>query len=227
MYYIYCYTNKINNHKYIGQTSHLARRKSEHRYAAFTPIAKDYSLLFHKKIRQYGLENFEFEVLEEIDTEDLDYVDEREYYWIKEKNSFVKNGQGYNITLGGQGKGRHRLIQKEKVLRIIELLKNTATSQSEIAQIEEVSPGLVSKINNGTYFPIPEIKYPIRNNRISLEILQSVAYSLLNSELTRQEIADLYGVSLSTVKRIKSGERKIEGFEHSFPIRKPVSTISD
>ena len=26
MYYIYCYTNKINNHKYVGQTNNLKRR---------------------------------------------------------------------------------------------------------------------------------------------------------------------------------------------------------
>lgn len=226
MYYIYCYTNKINNHKYVGQTSHVNRRKSEHKYAAFTPNANDYSLLFHKKLRQYGLDNFDFEILEEIETEDLDYVDEREQYWIKEKNSFVKNGQGYNITLGGQNKGRHKSIEREKVLKVIGLLRNTELSQSEISKIEQLSPGLVSKINTGVYFPIQGVKYPIRSNKISSDILQSVAYTLLNSDLTRQEIADMFGVSLSTVKRIKSGEKKIEGFEDSFPIRKPVSTIS-
>ena len=54
MYYIYCYTNNINGHKYVGQTSYPARRKSEHKYAAFTPSSEEYNLLFHKKLRQYG-----------------------------------------------------------------------------------------------------------------------------------------------------------------------------
>ena len=225
MYYIYCYTNKINGKKYIGQTSHLSRRKSEHKYAAFNPNAKDYSLLFHQKIRQYGIENFEFTVLEQIDTENLDYVDEREQYWINKEQTFVKNGKGYNITLGGQSRGRHKLIEKEKVLKIIELLSNSQLSQQEISLQEKVSPGLVSRINVGSYYPIEGITYPIRNNKIPIDILKGVAYSLLNTNLTRQEIADLYGVSLSTVKRIKSGERKIEGFEDCFPLKKPVSTI--
>ena len=26
MYYIYCYTNKLNDHKYVGQTNNLQRR---------------------------------------------------------------------------------------------------------------------------------------------------------------------------------------------------------
>ena len=70
MYYIYCYTNKINNKKYVGQTSNLARRKSEHRYAAFNNQSKEYDHIFHKKLRDYGEDNFIFEILEEIDTTD-------------------------------------------------------------------------------------------------------------------------------------------------------------
>ena len=30
MYYIYCYTNKINGHTYVGQTSDPVRRNREH-----------------------------------------------------------------------------------------------------------------------------------------------------------------------------------------------------
>lgn len=29
MYYIYCYTNKINGHQYVGQTNNIDRRKKE------------------------------------------------------------------------------------------------------------------------------------------------------------------------------------------------------
>ena len=29
MYYIYCYTNKLNNHKYVGQTNNYERRIRE------------------------------------------------------------------------------------------------------------------------------------------------------------------------------------------------------
>ena len=35
MNYIYCYTNKINQHKYVGQTNNLNRRVREHRSCVF------------------------------------------------------------------------------------------------------------------------------------------------------------------------------------------------
>ena len=62
MNYIYSYTNKINGHRYIGQTNNIERRKREHRSCAFNKESKQYLDLFHTKLRQYGEENFNFEI---------------------------------------------------------------------------------------------------------------------------------------------------------------------
>lgn len=218
MYYIYCYTNNINNKKYIGQTSAIGRRKSEHKYAAFNPDAKDYNLLFHQKLRQYGIENFTFEILEEIDTLDLDYVDEREQYWIQEKESFVKTGKGYNITLGGQQQARHKQIDAETVLQIIDLLQNSNLTQKAISEKFGVTQSIIIKINRGEYLGQPDIKYPIRINSISDDIKQSIAFLLVNSNMTQIDIAKQFGVSRSTVKRIQSGDIKVEGY-NTYPLR--------
>lgn len=51
MYYIYCYKNKLNGHKYVGQTNNVQRRIKEHRSAAFNENSDDYNNLFHSKIR--------------------------------------------------------------------------------------------------------------------------------------------------------------------------------
>ena len=217
MYYIYCYTNKINGHKYIGQTSYPARRKSEHRYAAFTPSSEEYNLLFHKKLRQYGEENFSFEILEEIDSNDLKIVDNKESYWIEKMSSHVKTGKGYNLTLGGQGLGRHKKISEEKIRLIVELLGNSQLTQKAIAEQVGVSQSTIININRGIGFQVPGVSYPVRQNGISDNIKQGIAYLLINTNKTRQQIADEMGVSLSTVKRIKSGETKVEGY--NFPIR--------
>ena len=64
MYYIYCYINKINGYKYIGQTNNLKRRIREHRSCALNPKSSSYNDLIHSKMRQYGINNFEIEVLE-------------------------------------------------------------------------------------------------------------------------------------------------------------------
>lgn len=98
--YIYCYTNKINGKKYVGQTNNIERRKREHKSVSFNVKSPQYKDLFHQKIREYGIDNFNFEILETIDSENQEYIDEREIYWIKEKRSFVQEN-GYNLTLGG------------------------------------------------------------------------------------------------------------------------------
>ena len=217
MYYIYCYTNNINGHKYVGQTSYPARRKSEHKYAAFTPSSEEYNLLFHKKLRQYGEENFSFEILEEIETNDLNLVDSREIYWIEKLSSHIKTGKGYNLTLGGQSLGRHKEITEEKVRLVVKLLSENQLTQKAIAEQVGLSQGTIININRGIGSQIPGVSYPIRQIGISDDIKQGIAYLLTNTKKTRQQIADEMGVSLSTVKRIKSGEIKVEGY--SFPIR--------
>ena len=87
---IYKVTNKINGKVYIGQSVDIGRRWREHM------TAKD-EIYFHKAIQKYGVENFEWEVIERCKKKDLD---EREIYWIEYYDSFNK---GYNCTKGGDG----------------------------------------------------------------------------------------------------------------------------
>ena len=208
MYYIYSYKNKKNGKRYIGQTISPPRRKSEHKYAAFTSTSPEYDLLFHRKLREYGEDGFEFEILEEINSNDLNLVDEREIYWINFYKSYVKMGEGYNLTLGSQGKGRHKVLEEEKIDTIINLLENTKMTYKQINAQEGISLGTIVNINNGNYPNLPDRKYPIRKRFITQEEKEKVSYLLKTTKLTRQQIADEVGVSLSTVERIKAGTLK-------------------
>ena len=84
---IYEIKNKINGKIYIGQ--HLSNE-----LGSYWGSGK----LIKKAINKYGIENFERSILERCSSKDE--LNEREKYWIKEKNSLVN---GYNLTEGGTG----------------------------------------------------------------------------------------------------------------------------
>lgn len=73
---IYKYTNKINNKTYIGLSNNIERRKNEHQYFA-NHIQDTY---FHKALYKYGIENFDFEILETFETNDRVLLGQREQY---------------------------------------------------------------------------------------------------------------------------------------------------
>lgn len=89
---IYKYTNKINGQIYIGQSSDISSRYEQHIYDA----AKRAKTVIDKAIQKYGIENFNFEIIEECSKEELD---SREKYWIQYYDSY---NNGYNSTIGGK-----------------------------------------------------------------------------------------------------------------------------
>ena len=95
---IYKYTNKVNNHIYIGLTNNLKRRDSDHISASKNPKHKDYNSPFHRALRKYGRDNFSLSILE--DNIPMDLLKEREIYWIEYYNAY-KDKQHYNSTPGG------------------------------------------------------------------------------------------------------------------------------
>lgn len=91
---IYKLTNKINGKCYIGQSVDIKKRLENHMClnGAKYPGQVAYNYPLYRAMRKYGRENFESEVLENCEVEDLA---ERELHYIKKYNS-VKNG--YNQT---------------------------------------------------------------------------------------------------------------------------------
>ena len=75
---IYKITNIINNKSYIGKSNNIEKRFKEHQHLAFTTGHKEYEKTLYKAFRKYGLDNFNFEILEEL--EDYSLSGEREKY---------------------------------------------------------------------------------------------------------------------------------------------------
>lgn len=87
---IYKITNKLTNKAYVGQSTDIARRFKEHCTKGETsriPLDRD--------ILTFGSQNFELEILEECNVDDLN---KRETYWITTLDT-VNNG--YNQNYGG------------------------------------------------------------------------------------------------------------------------------
>ena len=90
---IYQFYNKLTKKSYIGKSIDIESRFKSHLKTA--ERGEGYHI--HSSISKYGLENFDFNILEECLEEDLN---EREIYYIKKFNSFEN---GYNLTAGGDG----------------------------------------------------------------------------------------------------------------------------
>jgi len=105
---IYKATNKINGKVYVGQTIRgLSDRKYNH---LLESKLRRYNSIFHRAIKKYKPINFEWEVLEYCDSKEE--LNEMEFHYIKQYNSFVPNG--YNLTLGGEGSCGFKVSDKTK-----------------------------------------------------------------------------------------------------------------
>lgn len=87
---IYLMTNKLNGKAYIGQSRNMKKRWQSHGYPSNLKPGR----VLSRAISKYGLENFEFVVLEECPINNLN---EREMHYI----SLLK--PIYNMTTGGRG----------------------------------------------------------------------------------------------------------------------------
>ena len=100
---IYCWRNKTNGKRYIGQTYREGRRKKDH----LTEANKQYGVLnsFHTALREEGVDNFIYRVLFKCESEDKDelkrILNEKEQYYILKYKSFLTEF-GYNETINGQ-----------------------------------------------------------------------------------------------------------------------------
>lgn len=213
---IYKFTNVINGHSYIGQSRNIENRKKKHLQFSFNPNASDYDVVFHRAIRKYGVENFEFEVLEECSCEELN---DREKYYIQQYNTLIPNG--YNMVHGGHCAIGTKLSLND-VEDITNLLRNTDMSNIDIAKLYNISTTFVSGINTGKRWK-RDINYPIRATAwagvtLNEESVKQIIKLIQTTNLSFLEIGRQFNVKEHCISAINRG-RAWKQTDIEYPIR--------
>ena len=95
---IYMIKNLHNDKIYIGQSVNIKKRWEQHIKTSKNKRNKSYKYPLYKEMRIYGIDAFQFSILE-ICEEPL--LNQQEIYWIEKYEAF-KNPSHYNRTAGGR-----------------------------------------------------------------------------------------------------------------------------
>lgn len=213
---IYCYTNRINGKKYIGQTINPQQRYNAHKSSYQNPNDKEYDSLLHRAFRKYGFENFQYEILVK-DIDNTDVLNELEIYYIKKFNCQTPNG--YNVESGGKNCARPKTLEHRKKeiwgqaklteLEVIELRK---AYQNKKSPTEIYNKKYKDRLHYNSFLNIwvgkryglimPEVFQTGRHTKLTAEIVKQIRKDRAQTNLSYDKLAEKYGVSKGTIADI-------------------------
>ena len=159
---IYCIRNKVDGKAYVGQSMSIENRVEEHRYRYNRKHSNSYDSLLYRAMRKYGLESFEFFILESSEYFTRDDLNKLEVHYVEELDTFGPNG--YNMNRGGRYTSGKKLFDEKDILKIKEELEKDLLSLSEIAEKYSCSIGIISLINSGASWNwVGDYNYPIKD----------------------------------------------------------------
>lgn len=117
MGYVYKITNELNGKTYIGKTEYLNPKDRWREHLRDYKKERCEKRPLYEAMNKYGIEHFHFEVIEETDN-----PEEKEKYWINKLRTYIgfNDCNGYNATLGGDGKSYLNLNEEEVIKYHIE-----------------------------------------------------------------------------------------------------------
>jgi group I intron endonuclease len=156
IYTVYQIKNLVNSKVYIGITT---KENPIDRWNEHLKNYLRYDYVLYKAMRKYGLENFQFSIIEQ--TLDLKEIKLLERKYIQEYNSycFQENSNGYNMTLGGDGtfgfehsqetkrkisksnKGKTRIFTEDHKRKMSEARRGKILSKETRKKISEARKG--------------------------------------------------------------------------------------
>ena len=192
--FIYKITNKINGKSYIGQTIQNVKERF-YQHCATKCSQAILNMVIHKAINKYGKSNFTIEVIEEVESTNLN---DRERYWIRYYDSY---NNGYNSTEGGQdGIKLFKNLDTESIVREYK----SGKSLREIGRLFNVDKQTIKDLL-------------VRNN-INLRTTRTYKLSQKDREdiikdlslgLSRKEIISKWHISKGYLNQLINGYRRI------------------
>ena len=192
--FIYKITNTINGKFYIGQTIQNVKERF-YQHCATKCSQAILNMVIHKAINKYGKSNFTIEVIEEVESTNLN---DRERYWIKYYDSY---NNGYNSTEGGQdGIKLFKNLNTESIIREYK----SGKSLREIGRLFNVDKQTIKDLL-------------VRNN-INLRTTKTYKLSQKDREdiikdlslgLSRKEIISKWHISKGYLSQLINGYRRI------------------
>lgn len=232
--------NYPNGKAYIGQSQNIRARLMEHNSYAKAGHGSRELLLCEKKMQEYNLFIDEFELLDV--TDNLDLLDDKEKYWIAYFHTYIKEGQGYNKTRGGDASGKKGVnnanasFNQQQLEEVIDLLINhTELSLIDIANKYGVEQNTILKISTGKTYVNPKLNYPLRRNNHDAARKDQVSdYFSSKEELINlkedllyrwdlkieNDIVEKYNIPLNIIRKINQGEKFENIGEYVYPIRR-------
>lgn len=194
--FIYKIENKVNGKMYIGKTVDINRRKREHYLRASRKSGRN--LAVHYAMRKYGIDNFEIDVIEKVDINNLG---EKEKYWI---NYYNTKDEGYNCTEGGEDfcgeshpfYGKHHSDEtKEKLRKIFSGKGNPMYGVSR--EFSEEHKNKISIANKGGNHSTS-----VLNKRVAIDIIKQY----YETDKSQKELANKYDVAQSIISAVLLGK---------------------
>ncbi len=192
--FIYKITNKVNGKSYIGQTIQNVKERF-YQHCATKCSQAILNMVIHKAITKYGKSNFTIEVIEEVESANLN---DRERYWIRYYDSY---NNGYNSTEGGQdGIKLFKNLDTESIIREYK----SGKSLREIGRLFNVDKQTIKDLL-------------VRNN-INLRTTRTYKFSQKDREdiikdlslgLSRKEIISKWHISKSYLSQLINGYHRI------------------
>lgn len=214
LYEIVC---KVNNKRYIGQTYNPVQRKSYHKKQLKSN--KHTNLGLQKDYNEYGLSQFEFNIIEKVENKDIAL--KRETYWMNYYNG-VNSDDIYNVK--GNGKGQDNLEYAKRKANLIKTHDNFKNHSHTIESKNKISKSLRESYANGLHRKSNVGKFNTENSfygkhhteetkkylskvhskmrKYSEDQIDKWINDFKNNKLSLQEISSVYNVKLSSLKYI-------------------------